>query len=78
MICVCGKEVEGASTFSAHTSCPYIYLIIQHCRSRNVFLPSLASQFFPIQGALHEHENVCFLSSATQEPPLRQPRDVGF
>jgi len=42
-----------------------------------LFLPSFA-QFSPIQGSLHEHENVCFLSSAIQEPPLKQPGDVGL
>jgi hypothetical protein len=40
---------------------------------QNWLLPFLTSHFSPVQGSVHAHENVCFLSSDKQEPPLRHP-----
>ena len=37
------------------------------------FLPVFSPHSSPVQGSLHEHENISFFSSNKQEPPLRHP-----
>lgn len=70
----------GGNRMTERSTQIYIYLTLQHHNYWNISSPCLVSQFSPIRGTLHEHENACLLSSASEEPPLpvMQPRTVGL